>query len=151
LDWRIYWSSFSVERWEDVIRLLPEKILEKVICNNRKRLRSLIYNLLMGVWVSIGVPEMSHVLFVDDCFLFCRDNITEVYQFPWILHTYEKVLGQEINLSKSEAFISCNMSHVAKEDLSDILGVQHVLGTCTYLWFTIYDRLCFFIWSLFRL
>jgi hypothetical protein len=76
---------------------------------------------------------MSHILFVDDCFLFCRANITEVYQFLRILHTYEKVYGQEINLSKSEVFISCNMSHVAKEDLSDNLGVQHVLGTCTYL------------------
>ncbi|GAU35307.1 hypothetical protein TSUD_389320 [Trifolium subterraneum] len=40
-----------------------------------------------------------------------------------------KAYGQEINLVKSEVFISRNMSHAAKEDLSRILGVRLVLGT----------------------
>jgi hypothetical protein len=34
---------------------------------------------------------------------------------------------------KSKGFISRNMSHAAKEDLSGILGVRHVLDTGTYL------------------
>ncbi|GAU16656.1 hypothetical protein TSUD_326060 [Trifolium subterraneum] len=41
--------------------------------------------------------------------------------------------GQEINLVKLEVFISRNMSHAAKEDLSRILGVKLVLGTGIYL------------------
>ncbi|PNX92542.1 ribonuclease H [Trifolium pratense] len=64
----------------------------------------------------------------DDCFLFCMANFTEVNQLLRILHTYEQASGQEINLSKSEVFISRNLSHADKEDLSGILGVRHVLG-----------------------
>jgi hypothetical protein len=41
--------------------------------------------------------------------------------------------GQEINLSKSEVFISRNMSQAAQADLAGILGVKHVLGTSIYL------------------
>jgi hypothetical protein len=43
-----------------------------------------------------------------------------------ILHTYEQASGQEINLSKSEVFISCNIWQAAQEDLADILSVIHV-------------------------
>ncbi|GAU29636.1 hypothetical protein TSUD_164860 [Trifolium subterraneum] len=86
-----------------------------------------------GVRICRGAPEVSHLLFADDCFLFCRANVVEVNELMRILHTYEQASGQEINLVKSEVFISRNMSHVAKEDLSRILGVRLVLGTGIYL------------------
>jgi hypothetical protein len=50
-----------------------------------------------------------------------------------ILKTYEAASGQEINLTKSEVFFSKNLSIAAQEDLSNIMGVRHVLGTGTYL------------------
>ncbi|GAU48920.1 hypothetical protein TSUD_301750 [Trifolium subterraneum] len=50
-----------------------------------------------------------------------------------ILHTYETASGQDVNLVKSEVFISRNMFQAAKEDLSRILGVKLVLGTGIYL------------------
>ncbi|MCI14198.1 RNA-directed DNA polymerase (Reverse transcriptase), partial [Trifolium medium] len=50
-----------------------------------------------------------------------------------ILRTYEEATGQEINLTKSEVFFSRNLSTAAKEDLSRIMGVRHVLGTGNYL------------------
>ncbi|GAU17164.1 hypothetical protein TSUD_177940 [Trifolium subterraneum] len=86
-----------------------------------------------GVRICRGAPEISHLLFADDCFLFCRANVVEVNELMRILHTYEQASGQEINLVKSEVFISRNMSHEAKEDLSRILGVRLVLGTGIYL------------------
>ncbi|GAU38028.1 hypothetical protein TSUD_395880 [Trifolium subterraneum] len=82
-----------------------------------------------GVRICCGAPEVSHLLFADDCFLFCRANVVEVNELMRILHTYAQASGQEINLVKSEVFISRNMSHAAKEDLSRILGVRLVLGT----------------------
>ncbi|GAU26046.1 hypothetical protein TSUD_225070 [Trifolium subterraneum] len=88
---------------------------------------------LHGVKICRGAPEVSHLLFADDCFLFCRVNVVEVNELMRILHTYEQASGQEINLVKSEVFISRNMSHAAKEDLSRILGVRLVLGTDVYL------------------
>ncbi|GAU46371.1 hypothetical protein TSUD_141290 [Trifolium subterraneum] len=82
---------------------------------------------LHGVRICRGAPEVSHLLFADDCFLFCRANVAEVNELMRILHTYEIASGQEVNLVKSEVFISRNMSQAAKEDLSRILGVKLVL------------------------
>jgi hypothetical protein len=86
-------------------------------------------------WVRVckDFSEVSHLLFADGCFLFCIANVTEVNQLPRILHICEQAFGQEINLFKSEMFISRNMSQAAKEDLSGILRIQHIRGTCTYL------------------
>ncbi|GAU30144.1 hypothetical protein TSUD_360370 [Trifolium subterraneum] len=88
---------------------------------------------LHGVKICRGAPEVSHLLFADNCFLFCRANVAEVNELMRILHTYETTSGQEVNLVKSEVFISQNMSQEAKEDLSRILGVKLVLGTSIYL------------------
>ncbi|GAU14492.1 hypothetical protein TSUD_250330 [Trifolium subterraneum] len=59
----------------------------------------------------------------------CWANVAEVNELMRILHTYETASGQEVNLVKSEVFISRNMSQAAKEDLSRILGVKLVLGS----------------------
>ncbi|GAU20296.1 hypothetical protein TSUD_337770 [Trifolium subterraneum] len=88
---------------------------------------------LHGVRICRGAPEVSHLLFANDCFLFCRASVAEVNELMRILHTYETTSGQEVNLVKSEVFISRNMSQAAKEDLSRILGVKLVLGTGIYL------------------
>jgi hypothetical protein len=50
-----------------------------------------------------------------------------------ILKIYEEATGQEINMTKSEVFFSRNLSIAAQEDLSNIMGVRHVLGTGNYL------------------
>ncbi|MCI74531.1 RNA-directed DNA polymerase (Reverse transcriptase) [Trifolium medium] len=38
-----------------------------------------------GMRVCRGAPEVSHLLFADDCFLFSRANVTEVNQLLRIL------------------------------------------------------------------
>ncbi|WJX28566.1 hypothetical protein P8452_17266 [Trifolium repens] len=86
-----------------------------------------------GIKVCRGAPIVSHLLFADDCFLFCRANIAETTKLMEILKIYELASGQEINLSKSEVFFSRNLSRAGQEDLSNIMGVRHVLGTGTYL------------------
>jgi hypothetical protein len=88
---------------------------------------------LHGVQICRGAPVVSHLLFADDCFLFCRSTVAECNQLMSILKTYEAATGQEINLSKSEVFFSRNLSLSAQEDLSRIMGVKHVLGTGNYL------------------
>jgi len=82
-----------------------------------------------GIQVCRGAPVVSHLLFADDCFLFCRANVVEAQRLLTILKTYEATSGQEINLSKSEVFY---MSGAAQEDLSRIIGVRHVMGTGKY-------------------
>ncbi|WJX23528.1 hypothetical protein P8452_12731 [Trifolium repens] len=88
---------------------------------------------LHGVKICRGAPVVSHLLFADDCFLFCRANIAEATHLMSLLDIYSAASGQEINLSKSEVFFSRNLSKAAQDDLSGIMGVKHVLGTGTYL------------------
>ncbi|KAK2423594.1 hypothetical protein QL285_034041 [Trifolium repens] len=88
---------------------------------------------LHGVSICRGAPVVSHLLFADDCFLFCRSTVAECNHLMNILKIYEEASGQEINLSKSEVFFSRNLSVPAQEDLSRIMGVRHVLGTGNYL------------------
>ncbi|GAU14634.1 hypothetical protein TSUD_96980 [Trifolium subterraneum] len=88
---------------------------------------------LHGIKICRGAPAVSHLLFADDCFLFCRSNLSEIRKLMEILKIYEEASGQEINLSKSEVFFSRNISSAAQEDLSNLMGVKHVMGTGTYL------------------
>ncbi|GAU44727.1 hypothetical protein TSUD_88120 [Trifolium subterraneum] len=88
---------------------------------------------LHGIKICRGAPAVSHLLFADDCFLFCRSNLSETRKLMEILKIYEEASGQEINLSKSEVFFSRNISSAAQEDLSNLMGVKHVMGTGTYL------------------
>ncbi|PNY14675.1 ribonuclease H [Trifolium pratense] len=95
--------------------------------------KSLASGELHGVQICRGAPVVSHLLFADDCFLFCRSTVAETEQLMRILKTYGEASGQEINLTKSEVFFSRNLSIADQEDLSKIMGVKHVLGTGNYL------------------
>jgi hypothetical protein len=64
---------------------------------------------LHSVKICIGAPVVSHLLFADGCFLFCRSNLSETTKLMEILKIYEAASGQEINLSKSEVFFSSNI------------------------------------------
>ncbi|MCI23418.1 RNA-directed DNA polymerase (Reverse transcriptase), partial [Trifolium medium] len=50
-----------------------------------------------GVKICRGAPMVSHLLFADDCFLFCRASIDEANHLLKILKTYEDASGQQIN------------------------------------------------------
>jgi len=50
-----------------------------------------------------------------------------------ILSTYELASGQAISLPKFEIYCSCNVPDDLKANITDILGVQVVLGTSKYL------------------
>jgi len=50
-----------------------------------------------------------------------------------ILSLYEAASGQAISLPKSEIYCSRNVPDPLKQTLSDIVGVQAVLGTGKYL------------------
>jgi hypothetical protein len=49
------------------------------------------------------------------------------------LNTYEEASGQAISLPKSEIYYSRNVQKQVQQDITDILGVQAVLGTGKYL------------------
>jgi len=90
-------------------------------------------DILTGTKVCRQAPSVSHLLFVDDCFLFFKANEDQAHAMKNILSTYELASGQAISLPKSEIYCSCNVPDDLKAHITDILGVQVVMGTGKYL------------------
>lgn len=76
---------------------------------------------------------LTHLLFADDSFLFCRAATKECTVLKELLALYEQASGQAINFQKSEVFFSKNTPSKAKETLTGILGVSECLKTGKYL------------------
>lgn len=66
--------------------------------------RACLSGILHGSRVCRGAPFILHLLFADDCLFFCRSKPDECVTLRDILNSYELVLGQAINFSKSGVF-----------------------------------------------
>lgn len=64
--------------------------------------------LIQGARASYRGPQISHLLFTDDCIVFGKANGREVETFKTILRQYERSSGQCVNYEKSSIFFSCN-------------------------------------------
>lgn len=54
--------------------------------------------------VCIGAHVFSHLLFADDCFLFCRTTNREVESLQNILHIFKRSSGLTVNLTSQKKF-----------------------------------------------
>lgn len=87
---------------------------------------------LHGVCVARGAPPISHLLFVDDCFLFFRSNVQECGVMKNVLDTYSTALGQ-INFAKSAVCFSSNVQSMVRTEVVQCLGVSEGDTTGRYL------------------
>lgn len=55
-----------------------------------------------------GGTRINHLMFNDNCILFCSANVTEGIKLYDILNKYEKGFGQYLNKHKSSFFFSSN-------------------------------------------
>jgi hypothetical protein len=86
---------------------------------------------LHGVRICSNAPVVPHLLFADDCFLFFRADDAEAHTIK--MSVYEAASGQVISLPKSEVYYSTPVDAPMHTTLTQILGVQPVLGTDKYL------------------
>jgi hypothetical protein len=86
-----------------------------------------------GIKVCRRAPILTHLLFVDDCFLFCMENEKEAQTLSETLKKYVEASGQAINLHKSEIFFSKNADHTTMEMVKNILQVSGSIGCGKYL------------------
>jgi hypothetical protein len=78
-------------------------------------------------------PPVSHLLFADDSFLFCKATMAEANYLKDILLCYEAASGQALNFSKSAIAFSKNTKPDVITSLHNCLEVSRNIGSGTYL------------------
>jgi hypothetical protein len=92
--------------------------------------RELLTRFLMGSRHSEAL-EVSHLLFVDDTFIFCEPKVEQLRDLRCLLLCFEAVSELKINLLKSVIVPICEVEDV--EGLSRILGCGVETLPLTYL------------------
>ena len=79
---------------------------------------------LLGISICRGSPSITHLLFADDCVIYCKATGQESRELQTILQKYEDVVGQRINTEKSLIFFSQNTDEDTKKEVKEILGAM---------------------------
>lgn len=88
---------------------------------------------LHGIKVCRKAPSLSHMLFVDDSYLFCKADQIEAEKVLEVLSSYEKASGQCINRGKSTVFFSSNIMQYNRESICQKLQIREADHTSKYL------------------
>ncbi|KAA3464007.1 reverse transcriptase [Gossypium australe] len=80
--------------------------------------------LVKGAKASRSGPEISHLLFADDCILFGEATERGARILKEILQEYAHCSGQCVNFNKSTVFFSVKMAEESKAVVSSFLGVR---------------------------
>lgn len=89
--------------------------------------------LIHGVSIARGAPQISHLLFADDCYMFFRASKTEAHMLKAVLSRYEKLSGQAINFAKSSVLYSPNTAAQDRLAVCQTLQVREVGEPGRYL------------------
>ncbi|KAL8101311.1 hypothetical protein AgCh_033262 [Apium graveolens] len=76
---------------------------------------------------------VTHMLFADDSYLFCKANSTEAQRILEILELYEKASGQQVNRNKSSIFYNSNVLQYNKDSIAQWLQMAEANDHSTYL------------------
>ncbi|XP_026437705.1 uncharacterized protein LOC113335903 [Papaver somniferum] len=80
--------------------------------------------IISGVQICKNAPSINHLLFVYDCMVFCKANLSEAQNLKDILNLFGNTSGQLINSSKSSVFFSKNTDPALMPNICNLLGVQ---------------------------
>lgn len=95
---------------------------------------------LHGVKICRNAPTVTHMLYADDIYFYCKADTNEAGRVLELLGTYEKASGQKVNKDKSSVFFSTNiiqynrirtcqyLQMVEADHNSTYLGLPNVIG-----------------------
>ncbi|KAA3487518.1 reverse transcriptase [Gossypium australe] len=90
-------------------------------------------NTIKGIRASKKGPSINHLFFAEDALLSIRNKKSKMEAFTNILGTFEKILGQSINLDKSMVFCSRNTLMSQRDYLGGLLNMKVVDKFDNYL------------------
>jgi hypothetical protein len=88
---------------------------------------------LGGIQVAQTAPKINHLLFADDCFLFCKASAREAASLKIVLQKYCDASGQRTNNAKSSIYFGKKVSAAIRLEMMRTLDVQHVTLNEKYL------------------
>uniref|UniRef100_A0A803PEE1 Reverse transcriptase domain-containing protein n=1 Tax=Cannabis sativa TaxID=3483 RepID=A0A803PEE1_CANSA len=86
-----------------------------------------------GCKVANSAPRISHMLFADDSYLYCKATIAEAVKIQELLHKFEMASGQKVNLNKSSIFYSVNTDIRQRYDINQLLHMIQADENSLYL------------------
>ncbi|KAM6552991.1 hypothetical protein CsatB_013753 [Cannabis sativa] len=88
---------------------------------------------LHGCKVANGAPSVSHMLFADDSFLYCKATNGEMNRVLQLLRMFATATGQRVNFGKSSVFFSTNTSSHLRQAICATLGIHEATEHKMYL------------------
>lgn len=85
------------------------------------------------VFVLLGLPPISHLLFVDDLLIFTRATIREAQVVRQCLAKYAAWSGQYLNVHKSSVNFSQNSQLAVKHEICSILNLRQSANPSKHL------------------
>ncbi|XP_030479118.1 uncharacterized protein LOC115696355 [Cannabis sativa] len=88
---------------------------------------------LIGCLVARRAPMVSHMLFVDDSYLYCKSNDREAQNVIHLLNSYELASCQKVNFTNSSVFFSKNTSVDVQNRVCGFMGLREASEDSFYL------------------
>ncbi|GAA0183141.1 hypothetical protein LIER_30609 [Lithospermum erythrorhizon] len=88
---------------------------------------------LRGIKIRRDGPNINYILFADVTMIFCKPNKDEGNEVMRILHDYEVVPGQRVNLSKCSVSFDYSTPATIKSSMVSILRMREVKDHGKYL------------------
>lgn len=87
---------------------------------------------MMSHVVCRQAPVITHMLFADDCYIYCKAKEEEAGKMLELLNVYEKTIGQKVNAKKLSVFFSINITNHTRVRISETLGMIEAHGNTKY-------------------
>lgn len=126
----MFWNGSRLDGFEPTCGLRqgdPMSLYLFVLCMEKLAL-SIQEKVAKGIWhpvhISRGGPGISHLLFTNDIVLFCKARNSQVKMVLDTLNDFCAAFGFKVNVSKSRAMCSSNVSRRRRDNLTNISSIR---------------------------